>query len=86
MINKCLVVCNNRSLRGFTYGRIYRIIDDPDLYDTGYYWINNDTGVVKATPRSSFVNLDHFKIIVRNRNIVAASLFRMGLYEEDYEL
>jgi hypothetical protein len=83
MINKCLVVCNNRCLRGFTYGRIYRIIDDPDLYDTGYYWINNDTGVVKATPRSFFVTLDQFKSIVINRNMVSANLFRSGFYEED---
>lgn len=70
---KHLMVCNNKDLYGFTYGRIYKFLDDPDLYDTGYNWVKNDKGVIKAAPKSSFVTVDQFKQIVHNRNTALAT-------------
>jgi hypothetical protein len=78
---KHLMVCNNKDLYGFTYGRIYKFIDDPDIYDTGYNWIINDKGVIKAAPKSSFVTLDQFKQIVRNRNMALDTLSRSEFYD-----
>jgi hypothetical protein len=78
---KHLMVCNNKDLYGFTYGRIYKFIDDPDIYDTGYNWVINDKGVIKATPLSSFVTVDQFKKIVRNRNMALAALSRSEFYD-----
>ena len=78
---KSLMVCNNKILHGFTYGRIYRFIDDPDMYDTGYNWVMNDKGIIEAAPKSSFVTVDQFKKIVRNRKAAMAALVRSGFYE-----
>lgn len=78
---RSLMVCNNRTLRGFTHGRIYRFIDDPDMYDTGYNWVMNDKCIIVAAPKSSFVTVDQFKKIVRNRNEAMAALVRSGFYE-----
>jgi hypothetical protein len=64
---KHLMVCDNKYLYGFTYGRIYKFIDDPDIYDTGYNWVKNDKGVIKAAPLSSFVTLDRYKHIIQNK-------------------
>lgn len=78
---KHLMVCNNKDLYGFTYGRIYKFIDDPDIYDTGYNWVINDKGVIKAAPLSSFVTVDQFKQIVHNRNMALAALSRSEFYD-----
>lgn len=78
---KHLMVCSNKDLYGFTYGRIYKFIDDPDIYDTGYNWVINDKGVIKAAPKSSFVTVDQFKQIVRNRNMALAALSRSEFYD-----
>jgi hypothetical protein len=78
---KHLMVCNNKDLYGFTYGRIYKFIDDPDLYDTGYNWVANDAGVIKAAPKSSFVTVDQFKKIVRDRNVMLATLSSSEFYD-----
>ena len=78
---KSLMVCSNKDLYGFTYGRIYHFINDPDMYDTGYNWVKNDVGVIKAAPKSSFVTLDQFKQIVSNRNMALAALSRSEFYD-----
>jgi len=78
---KHLMVCNNKDLYGFTYGRIYKFIDDPHIYDTGFNWVKNDKGVIKATPLSSFVTVDQFKKIVRDRNVMLATLSSSEFYD-----
>jgi hypothetical protein len=60
-IIKSLMVCTNRKLENFTYGRIYRFINDPDMYDTGYNWVTNDKGIIVAAPKSSFRTIEQFK-------------------------
>jgi hypothetical protein len=58
---KSLMVCTSKKLNNFTYGRVYRFIDDPDIYDTGYHWVKNDKKVISAVPISSFRTIDQFK-------------------------
>jgi hypothetical protein len=58
---KSLMVCTSKKLNNFTYGRVYRFIDDPDIYDTGYHWVKNDKKVISAVPISSFRTIEEFK-------------------------
>jgi predicted aspartyl protease len=58
---KSLMVCTSKKLNNFTYGRVYRFIDDPDIYDTGYNWVVNDKKVISAVPISSFRTIEEFK-------------------------
>ena len=51
------------------------------MYDTGYNWVMNDKGIIEAAPKSSFVTVDQFKKIVRNRKAAMAALVRSGFYE-----
>jgi hypothetical protein len=58
---KSLMVCTSKKLHNFTYGRVYKFIDDPDIYDTGYHWVKNDKKVISAVPISSFRTIEEFK-------------------------
>lgn len=58
---KSLMVCTSKKLHNFTYGRVYRFINDPDIYDTGYHWVVNDKKTVAAAPISSFRTIEEFK-------------------------
>lgn len=55
------MVCTSSKVHNFTYGRIYKFIDDPDMYDTGYNWAINDNKKISAAPKSSFRTIDEFK-------------------------
>ena len=56
-----LVVCSNKDLHGFTYGRLYVFTYDPDLFDTGYTWVKNDKGIIVGEPASNFRSLTDWK-------------------------
>jgi len=58
---KSLMVCTSKKLHNFTYGRVYKFIDDPDMYDTGYNWAINDNKKISAAPISSFRTIEEFK-------------------------
>jgi hypothetical protein len=58
---KSLMVCTSKKVHNFTYGRVYKFIDDPDMYDTGYNWAINDNKNISAAPMSSFRTIDQFK-------------------------
>jgi hypothetical protein len=58
---KSLMVCTSSKVHNFTYGRVYKFIDDPDMYDTGYNWAINDNKNISAAPMSSFRTIDQFK-------------------------
>ena len=58
---KSLMVCTSKKVHNFTYGRVYKFIDDPDMYDTGYNWAINDKKSIAAAPKSSFRTIDEFK-------------------------
>jgi hypothetical protein len=62
---KHLMVCDNKHLYGYTYGRIYKFINDPEMYDTGYNWVTNDFGKVKAVPIRSFITIDEYKRVIQ---------------------
>lgn len=64
---KHLMVCDNKDLYGYTYGRIYKFINDPEMYHTGYNWVSNDVGVVKAVPIRSFITIDEYKRVIQNK-------------------
>ena len=55
------MVCTSKKVHNFTYGRVYKFIDDPDMYDTGYNWSINDKNSIAAAPISSFRTIDQFK-------------------------
>lgn len=66
---KHLMVCDNKHLYGYTYGRIYKFINDPEMYDTGYNWVANDFGVVKAVPIRSFITIDEYKRVIQYKKV-----------------
>jgi hypothetical protein len=55
-----LLVCSEKNIRGFTYGRIYFYMDESDLY-IGRFWIKNDQGFTVAENKSSFKKLTDWK-------------------------
>lgn len=55
-----VVVCNEKDLLGFTYGRIYVFIGDPNLY-VGRNWIKNDQGFTVAERKDFFKTLPDWK-------------------------
>jgi hypothetical protein len=69
-----LVVCSNKDLHGFTYGRLYVFTYDPDLFDTGYTWVKNDKGVIVGEPASNFRSLTDWKKTIQNRNAILWAL------------
>lgn len=78
---RSLMVCSNKEQKyGFTYGRIYHFINDPDMYDTGYNWVKNDLGIITAAPLSSFSTLDQFKKKIKNRNMANKALIKSENY------
>lgn len=71
-----LVVCSKRDVHGFTYGRLYVFIYDPDLYDTGYTWLKNDKGIIVGQPKLWFKSITDWKKTISNRNMALAALVR----------
>lgn len=60
-----IVVCNEKDIRGFTYGRVYVFMVEPDLY-IGRTWIKNDQGITVAEKKSSFISITDWKKINKN--------------------
>jgi len=66
---KSLMVCTSKKLHNFTYGRVYKFINDPDMYDTGHNWVANDKKVITAAPISSFKTIDEFKDLLEKMKL-----------------
>jgi hypothetical protein len=62
-----LVVCSNKDLYGFTYGRIYHFISDPDMFCSGYVWVKNDKNLIVGEPKLFFKTLDEWKKILKEK-------------------
>ncbi len=71
-----LVVCSRKDVHGFTYGRLYVLLYDPDLFDTGYTWIKNDKGIIVGQPKVCFKTIAEWKKTVNNRKMAVAALMR----------
>lgn len=59
-----IVVCNEKDIRGFTYGRVYVFMVEPDLY-IGRTWVKNDQGITVAEKKSAFISITDWK---KNKN------------------
>jgi len=59
-IIKMLVVCCRRGMEGFTYGRLYVFMVDPDMY-LGCTWVKNDQGHMVGRPKNNFMSLKQWK-------------------------
>ena len=68
-----LVVCSRNDLRGFTYGRIYRIGYKADLTE-GYVFVTNDKGIIVGEPKHYFKTIEQWKKSLENRNAVIWAL------------
>lgn len=69
-----LVVCSRNDLRGFTYGRIYRIGYQADMTEGGYSWVTNDKGIIVGEPKHYFKTIEQWKKSLENRNAVIWAL------------
>ena len=69
-----LVVCSRNDLRGFTYGRIYRISYQADMTEGGYSWVTNDKGIIVGEPKHYFKTIEDWKKSLENRNAILWAL------------
>lgn len=56
-----LVICQNKDLHGFTYGRIYRIGYNVDMIEGGYTYLTNDKGIIVGEPKRYFRTIQQWK-------------------------
>lgn len=69
-----LVVCTQKDLRGFTYGRIYRIGYQADISGDGYTFVTNDKAVIVGEPKRYFKSIEDWRKCLKNRNSILWAL------------
>ena len=70
-----LVVCSRNDLRGFTYGRIYRIGYKADMTDGGYSFVTNDKGIIVGEPKHYFKTIEQWRKNLDDRNKALNAVF-----------